>query len=240
MAATKYNIYVRYMNNNRVVSGQSTYDWMSNHEWNELNAFYSKNEKTYKALLVALENGSKKKENFTVEELNIYTKCKRILEFRENYSKNAGVLENVLIEPFDEMYIDPDIRDTSNDPARTRILKAMKNAKADRDAKNQQIITDETTPSNPKYDMIFMYEGLGKEEADRAVYNESPFSANNIVPYVYYDNMKRVTINPWFFFAQYGSLQAAMTKAAELANIMGTDGVMIGKDVALDQYIEIV
>ena len=36
MAATKYNIYVRYMNNNRVITGQTDTDWMSNFEFNEL------------------------------------------------------------------------------------------------------------------------------------------------------------------------------------------------------------
>lgn len=241
MAATKYNIYVRYMNNNRVITGQTDTDWMSDLEFDELSTFYTKNKKIYEELMQALSNGSKKKENFIAEELDIYTKCRRFLEFNENFNKGAGVKENVHIEPFDEMYIDPNIQDTTDNPARSRMLRAMKNAKLDRDAVNQQIITNESRPSNPKYDMIFMYQGLGKEEADRPVYNENPTNSNaQITPYVYYDDMKRVTLSPWFFYSQYGSLKAAMAKAAELANIMGTDGVLIGKDVALDQYIEIV
>lgn len=241
MAATKYNIYIRYMNNNRVITGQSDSDWMSQYEYIELSKFYDKNKTAYDNLIKALTSGTKKKENFTIEELNIYTKCKRLLEFKTNYNKGTGVLENVHIEPYDEMYVDPNIKDMPNDPARSRKIRQMKNAKLARDAANQQIITEETKPTNPKYDMIFMYEGLGKVEADRNVYNENPANVNaQITPYVYYDNMKRVEISPWFFYAQYASLKAAMTKAAELVNIMGTDGVMIGKDVDLKQYIEIV
>lgn len=241
MAATKYNIYVRYMNNNRVITGQINTDWMSNFEFNELSAFYTKNKTTYESLLQDLDNGVKKKENFTAEELDVYIKCKRFLEFNENLNKGAGVKENVHVEPYDEMYIDPKIRDEPDNPKRSRLLRAMKNAKLDRDAANQQIITNESRPSNPKYDMIFMYQGLGKEEADKAVYNENPTNSNaQITPYVYYDDMKRVTLSPWFFYSQYASLKAAMLKAAELANVMGTDGVLIGKDVALEQYIEIV
>ena len=241
MAATKYNIYVRYMNNNRVITGQTDSDWMSNYEYNELTEFYNKNKTIYSSLVAVLENGTKKKENFTAEELSIYSKCKRLLEFQANYNKGAGVLENVHIEPYDEMYVDPNIKDTPNDPARSKRIRQMKNEKLARDAANQRIITEETKPTNPKYEMIFMYEGLGKEEADKNVYNENPANTNaQITPYVYYDNMKRVEISPWFFYAQYGSLNAAMNKAAELVNIMGTDGVMVGKDVALEQFIEIV
>ena len=60
------------------------------------------------------------------------------------------------------------------------------------------------------------------------------------IPYLYYDNMKRIKLDPWFLYSTHASLNSAMTKAKELVNILGKDAVKIGKVIPLDQYIEIV
>lgn len=237
MAATLYNIFIRYMNNNKVITEQTSIDWMSDFDYREYQAYFNSNASKYNSIASDLSTGRRKKEELTAEELAIYEKCKRLKEYEYNISKGKGVHEVVRIEPYDEMYIAPGGTAESH----SIILQNMKKQKLARDTANQRIITSESKTTNPKFDMIFAYNGLGEKEADRAVYNGNPTNTNPPpTPYIYYDNMKRVIGNPWFFYAQYGSLQAAMTKAKELVNILGTEGVIIGKCVALDQYIEIV
>ena len=77
MAATKYNIYVRYMNNNKVITEQTSTDWMSYREETEYKEYYEAHEAEYKKLVAALNNGTRKTETFTIDELTIYTKCAR-------------------------------------------------------------------------------------------------------------------------------------------------------------------
>ena len=104
-----------------------------------------------------------------------------------------------------------------------------------------EYIIKETAANNPKYDMVFMYDGIAYAESrtGKADYNP-PNDDDKQVPYVYYDRMKRVKLDPWFLFSTHASLNSAMIKARELVNILGKDSVKIGKVVPLDQYIEIV
>lgn len=83
--------------------------------------------------------------------------------------------------------------------------------------------------NNPKYDMVFVWDGLG--------YFTSPNDGNYEL---YFDKMKRINFKPWFLHSVYLSLRAAMTNAQNLVNLFGKDHIMIGKEVALDQYIDIV
>lgn len=241
MAATKYNIFVKYMNNNKTISEQTDVQWMSYYENHELELYNKEHGKEYDALVKQLANGEKKKENFTIQELDIYTKCKKYRDFEDAVSKGKAVKENVFIEPYDEMYVDPNIKDQHPTYERSKKIRAMKEAEIQRDTAIQNLIVEEGRPTNPKLSMIFMYDGIGKCEADRNVYNPDQNNQNpQIIPYVYYDNMKRVECNPWFFYEQYGSLNAAMGRASELVNIFGKGNVLIGKEVALEQYIDIV
>ena len=73
----------------------------------------------------------------------------------------------------------------------------------------------------------------------KADYNP-PQNDGKQVPYVYYDRMKRVKFDAWFLYSTHTSLNSAMTKAREMANILGKDSVKIGKVVPLEHYIEIV
>jgi hypothetical protein len=52
--------------------------------------------------------------------------------------------------------------------------------------------------------------------------------------------MKRVNIKPWFFHSTYHSLRAAMSKAETLVDLFGKENILVGKEVDLTQYIDIV
>lgn len=120
---------------------------------------------------------------------------------------------------------------------------------------NKSTDTDETTTdyenyilssikvTNPKYDMLFIYDGLGyfnfKDEKPGTIKltADATYTAQT---QLYFDKMKRVTIRPWFFHSTYHSLKAALTKAEALIDLFGKDNILIGKEVDLTQYIEIV
>lgn len=95
----------------------------------------------------------------------------------------------------------------------------------------QKLIIDSSTIQNPKYDMIFVWDGLG--------YYTSQYPNESNVQ-LYYDKMKRVSFRPWFFHSIYHSLAAIMITAQKLVDLFGKDHVMMGKEVNLKQYIEIV
>lgn len=93
----------------------------------------------------------------------------------------------------------------------------------------EKLIVKNSSIDNPKYDMIFVWDGLGY------------FTSDNTPNYqLYFDKMKRIKFKPWFLHSIYLSLRAAMTNAQKLVNLFGKDNIMIGKEVALDQYIDIV
>lgn len=100
------------------------------------------------------------------------------------------------------------------------------------------IMTLELNHENPKYDMVFVYDGLTSTagENKRNMGNGDTSTA----PLVYYERMRRMNVTPWLLYASCASLNAAMIKAGELVNLIGKENVMIGKVVSLDQYIEIV
>lgn len=246
MAATRYNVFVRYMNNGKTISQQTEIDWMSYYENQELKAFNTKHAAEYNNLVSKLANGTLKKDNFSVYELDVYTKCKKYRDFEEAVNKGQAVREHVHIEPFDEKYVNPEQYSTTSgsrggpSPYAQR-KRFLNEEKTKRDLAQQSIMVEQSKPTNPKYEMIFMYNGIGKCEAEESTLNANQNNTDPpITPYVYYDEMKRVKCNPWFFYEQFGSLQAAMNRSAELVNIFGKGNVLIGKEVALDQYIDIV
>lgn len=102
------------------------------------------------------------------------------------------------------------------------------------DSKLYELIVEQTRATNEKYDMIFLYDGIGTIRGEKG-----PEDYDN-EPIVLYDKMKRIKSDPWFLYSTHASLNSAMTKARELANILGVDGIKIGKVVPLEQYIEIV
>jgi hypothetical protein len=93
----------------------------------------------------------------------------------------------------------------------------------------KKFITSAATVTNKKYDMFFIWDGLG--------YYTDP---NNIKNQLYFDKMKRTEIKPWFFYCTTSSLREAMRKAEELYNIFGRENVEIGKEVPLKNFVDIV
>lgn len=133
--------------------------------------------------------------------------------------------EHMYIRPEDGLY-----QDTTG---------SMKKAAVALDNKLQKLIIDANHNSNPKYDMIFAYDGLASFEGEKKR-NPPPTGDKSTAPLVYYEKMRRLDMVPWFLYATCASLSVAMKKGEELVKIMGTSNVLIGKVVALDQYIDIV
>ena len=134
------------------------------------------------------------------------------------------VYENMWIRPEDGLYEDDDGK--------------KRKAAGKLDNKLQQVIINANNNSNPKYDMIFMYDGISSFEGEQK--RNPPDTDKSVNPLVYYEKMKRVDMCPWFLYATVSSLHTAMEKGEELVRIMGTKNVLIGKVVAIDQYIDII
>jgi len=229
MAVTQYQIFCRYLNEtvNRALTNQTSVDWVSAEELVELKEFYTANSAEYISIKRQIADGDIRADQLDLHSLNIYTKGQRYDEVQKKLAEEKMVQEFCILEPADSLY-----QDTNN---------VKKKAQAQRDLELYEVVIDETRASNPKYDMVFMYDGIGYAESrtGKADYNP-PQNDDKQAPYLYYDKMKRVQLDPWFLFSTHASLNSAMIKAKELVNILGKDAVKIGKVVPLDQYIEIV
>jgi len=226
MASTQYQIFCRYLNENvnRSLTNRTPIEWISAEEFKGLSDFYEANETQYLALKTAILSGALRPDLLDVVELNIYDTCKHYEDIQDKIAKRQIVIEYCIVEPADS--------GTTGD---------AKKAQAERDMANYQIVIDEATANNPKYDMVFMYDGIAKSESvtGEADYNP-PAGDDKQIPYVYYERMKRIKLDPWFLHSSYASLNSAMAKARTLVNLLGKESVKIGKVVPLDQYIEIV
>ena len=244
--ATQYQIFCRYLNEtvNRTLTNQTKSEWISASEFKTLKEYYNINKDAYDKLCDDLRHGIKRKSQFTVEELNIYNSRLKYTTLLDAQSKNRLAVEYAMIRPVDSLTDD-----------KNGSLKKLDSAL------NQQLnelMVDQSHPNNPKYDMVFMYDGIARTNEQPLtptnsinpgpiVMNESPVADvhppkddKKEIPYLYYDNMKRIKLDPWFLYSTHASLNSAMTKAKELVNILGKDAVKIGKVIPLDQYIEIV
>ncbi len=227
MAVTQYQIFCRYLNEtvNRALTNQTPMDWVSAAEYAELEEFYSKDGAEYESIKAQIASGKLKETQFTVQQLEIYTQGQRYDEVMDKDEKKQIAKEYCIIEPADSLYND--------------VNNKLQQKKLKRDLDLYDTVIEETVATNPKYDMVFMYDGLAYNEAVKADYNPPP-NDDKQLPYLYYDRMKRLQLDPWFLYSTHASLNAAMTKAKELANLLGKDSVKIGKIVPLDQYIDIV
>lgn len=229
MAATQYQIFCRYYNSaiNKVVTNQTQALWIGAEEFTSLSAIWKNptQKAQYDALVSDLRDGTRRITDFTMAEQSLYNTCQKYEEYLKMSAKELAALEIVIIEPADSLH-----QDTNG---------TKKKAKMARDLAMYDILVEQTDVSNPKYDMIFMYDGLAKTEADKVDYNP-PQQDKRQAPYVYYDRMRRFEFDPWFFHSTHASLTSAMAKAKELINVLGKDSVQIGKVVPLDKYIEIV
>ena len=58
-------------------------------------------------------------------------------------------------------------------------------------------------------------------------------------PYLIIDTYKLIPMSPWFVHATYGSLEAALTKAKSLVEMLGIENIKLIKVVPFDQFIKI-
>lgn len=145
--------------------------------------------------------------------------------------KVTTVYENFWLRPYQGVW--------SNTAAGTASLKA--NAMA-LDNKYQQVIVDGHRFDHPKYDMLFVYSGIKTFSGASSFGEYAPLTSRPARADVIYEKMERLNngLTPWFLYSTMNSLNAIMKKAEELVAVMGTDNVLIGKVVNLNQYIEIV
>ena len=100
------------------------------------------------------------------------------------------------------------------------------------DMEYYQNVIDESNANNPKYNFIYIYDGLVK------YYPKNPGSATYKNFWIY-DRMKRIELDPWFLYSVHASLASALEKAEQLVQKIGLKAIRIGKIVELDQYIDI-
>lgn len=231
MAVTQYQIFCRYLNEtvNRALTNKTQMEWISAEELNDLNKFHLDpvQTKEYERITKAIRNGELKVNQLSVQELSIYNVGKKYDEIQRKIKEGKLIQEHCIIEPYDSLHNDKD--------------NSLKKQQVQRDLELYEIVINEARATNPKYDMVFMYDGIGYMESRTGTADYNPPSDDDKqIPYVYYERMKRVKLDPWFLFSTHASLNSAMIKAKELTNILGKDAVKIGKVVPLDQYIEIV
>ena len=237
MAATQYQIFVRYLNERvgKPLTNKTQSEWISAEDFVEIKKFYEQNLKEYEEIKEKIITGSIKFTDLNQAQLTIYENCTKYENIKEKLdSKDKTIVQEYCdIRSYDSLY-----NDTNN---------SKKKAAKKLDYEKYQIVIDESSLSNPKYDMIFMYDGIGHVafpgydgDPSKIDKNPPPNDDDKTTPEIYYDRMKRIKLDPWFSYSIYASLNAAMMKAEELVNILGKDSVKIGKVVPLDQYIEIV
>lgn len=235
MAITQYQIFCRYLNEtiNRALTNKTQIEWIGAEELNTLQKFFNDdkngkaNTEEYNRITDDILSGKIKATQLSVQELNIYNMGNRHAEVTRKLAEGKMIQEYCLLEPADSLY-----GDKNNE---------FKKEQSQRDLDLYDTIITESKASNPKYDMVFMYDGIAYAESRTGKADYHPDANDDKqVPYLYYERMKRVKLDPWFLFSTHASLNSAMIKAKELVNILGKDAVKIGKVVPLDQYIEIV
>lgn len=229
MAATQYQIFCRYLNENvnKALTNKTKTEWVNAEDYKKLSDFYNTNSEQYESIKQDILNGIIKPTHLNLIDLNIYNTCKQFESIQDKIRKQQISIERCIVEPADSLYND------SNGSKRRE--------QARRDLENYQLVIDESTASNPKYDMVFIYDGIAKAESVNGLADYNPsLGDEKQIPYLYYERMKRVKLDPWFLYSTHASLKSAMIKAEELVNLLGKDAVKIGKVVPIEQYIEIV
>lgn len=229
MAVTQYQVFCRYLNEavNRPLTNNQDIGWIGAEELSKLEEGFRENQSAYNSIKNRILSGEIKENQLSLQELVIYEDGKKYENIMDKVEKNQTVLEHCILEPSDSLYNDTNY--------------SKKKAQMQRDLDLYEYVIEENAATNPKFDMVFVYDGVayGESRTGKSDYNPAP-NDDKQVPYVYYDRMKRIQIDPWFLFSTHSSLNSAMIKAKELVNILGKESVKIGKIVPLEQYIEIV
>lgn len=237
MAAVQYHVFCRYLNqaNNKILTNTINTEWISADDYYTSKKFYDEHHNEYITIRDAVDSNTKKLNEHTIIEQNIYKTCKEFEIYEDRLEKGYAVKEYALIRPLDSLY-----SDSSN--IKLKAAKAVDQALF-------SIVSKQANVANPKYDMVFMYDGMADtdEQPLELINKNSPVPDVNPnpndgkeIPYLYYDKMKRVELDPWFLYSTHSSLTSAIEKAKTLVGILGIEGIKIGKVVSLDQYIKIV
>lgn len=239
MAATQYQIFCRYYHStvNRAVLNETEYHWVPSDKVREgvpELGVPKRDPNCYGP--VNNPNGSNT--NPAGSHINTATKtCEENLWIRcEDWLQNTGDTRTYSGSPV-----------SANEKNRRNLTKLAR--KLDSDLST--IAISEASIGNPKFDMVFVYEGIegvqGKEPQNMDYYGGTSassvplaISADATPTLVYYEKMARFIMSPWFVYATGSSLKWALTKAEDLVKIIGVENVIIGKVVDLAQYIEIV
>lgn len=226
MASTQYQIFCRYLNENinRPLTNQTDITWISAERMELLQKIYNENKTEFEEIKADIIAGNVKETTLSVMQLNIYTQCLEYESVIKKIKEDHAVIEYADIRPDDDYY-----------GSTTSIL--QKKA-VELDQEKYQIVIDESVATNPKYDMVFMYDGVTSITGQNTL-NPTTNNTDN-APYMIYERMKRIKLDPWFLYSSHSSLQSAMTRAKQLVNILGKNSVKIGKVVSLDQYIDII
>lgn len=228
MATTKYEVFCRYFNGdvNKCVTNQTEVEWVGREAYIDLEAFYNSNKTEFLKLKSELTRptNARRRKDFSVHEEDVYAQCSLYEQYQTLRKNNLLAEEVCTIEPADHLFQDQ--------------YGTKRKAKMARDLAHWDTIIAQTNVNNPKYDMIFMYDGLAKVEGGSCL--NPPQNDKHQNPYIYFDRMRRVNFDIWFLHSVHASLASAMTKANELVNIVGKNSIKIGKVVPLDKYIEIV
>lgn len=106
------------------------------------------------------------------------------------------------------------------------IIEVKESGKLDQEPELQRVIIDGNRRNNPKFDMIFCYSGVDM------IRDEMP----NLIC----DTFSRIGGDPWFTNSYHGSLASVLNKARDMVDVIGISNVVIGKELDLSQYIEVV
>jgi hypothetical protein len=80
---------------------------------------------------------------------------------------------------------------------------------------------------------------IGHIETDDNVSILGHYEDTSDAPYLVMDTFKRIQLSPWFVNCSTGSLEAAVTKAKLLVDMIGIENVKIIKLVPFDQFVKI-
>ena len=96
---------------------------------------------------------------------------------------------------------------------------------------------DENAPNNPKYDMLFIYNGV--ESINSFLTSSGSLQINNEPANIISEKFKRCNGEAWFTSSTHASLQSAMNALKPLVKTMGKENVRLVKSVPVDVYVDI-
>lgn len=183
----QYQIFCRYLNENtgKIVSNSSKKEWISAEEWHNAKIAYNvedpsqsnaltitqdslstgiKAGSTYKALyneiLKKMNNHEIDKnkrlhyDDLSIEEQTAYNLCNRFLEIKNLAANDLCVIEYANIRPVDQM------SGSGNGQSRSKDMSNKRKEAKTTDSELYEIVYDQSSNKNEKYDMLFSYAGI--------------------------------------------------------------------------------